>query len=129
MASYNRIVLMGNLTRNVDLRYLATGTPLASFGIAVDERVRKGDRWEEHTNLFEVSAFGELAEACAAFLAKGRKVLLEGRLRQERWESGGERHTRVRVIVDAVRFPEGQPGLLPPADAVPLEEDGKDIPS
>jgi single-strand DNA-binding protein len=128
MASYNRVVLMGSLTRNVDLRYLSTGTPLATFGIAVDERIRKGDRWEDHTIYFEVIVLGKLAETCADHLSKGLEVLLEGRLRQERWESGGEKHSRMRVIADTVQLPGGLPGPSPPAGGAPPQSGAEDIP-
>jgi single-strand DNA-binding protein len=128
MASYNRVVLMGNLTCDVYLRYLATGTPLATFGIAVDERIRKGDRWEDHTKYFEVTVLGKLAETCAEQLSKGREVLLEGRLKQDRWELGGEKHSRMRVIADAVQLPGGIPGPSPPAGGAPPQSGAEDIP-
>jgi single-strand DNA-binding protein len=129
MGSYNRVVLMGNLTRDVDLFYLATGTSMATFGIAVVERIRRGTKCEDHTSFYEVTALGKLAETCADHLAKGREVLLEGRLRQDRWKPGGERLSRMRIIADAVRFPGGIPEPSAPAGGMSPQSKAKDTPA
>lgn len=129
MGSYNRVVLMGHLTRDVDLFYLATGTPMATFGIAVVERIRRGKKWADHTSFYEVAALGKLAETCADRLAKGREVLLEGRLRQDRWKPGGERRSCMRIIADAVRVPGAIPEPSAKAGGTSPQSKAEDIPA
>jgi single-strand DNA-binding protein len=105
MASFNRIILLGNLTRDPELRYTPGGTPVVSFGLASNHRFRQGDTWQEEVCFIDVVVFGRQAEATAAYLTRGRMVLVEGRLRWRSWESDmGQRRSKHEVIAERVEF-------------------------
>lgn len=101
---YNRIILIGNLTKDPELRYTPQGTPVATFRIAVNARYKQGDDMKDDTLFIDVVTFGKQAETCSQYLGKGRSVLVEGRLQERRWESEGQQRSKVEVIAQTVRF-------------------------
>ncbi|HCZ06575.1 MAG TPA: single-stranded DNA-binding protein [Thermotogae bacterium] len=106
--SYNRIILVGRLTRDPEVRYTTTGTQISTFTLAVD-RVRGGSSSgdDSDTDFIPVVTFGRLAEFVASYLTKGRLVLVEGTLRIRRWQNQlGETRRTTEVWADAVRFME-----------------------
>ncbi|HUB76838.1 MAG TPA: single-stranded DNA-binding protein [Solirubrobacteraceae bacterium] len=107
MASINRVVLVGNLTRDPELRTTAAGASVCRMRLACNTRWRSSDsgEYEEKPNFFDVSVFGASAEACARFLEKGRPIAVDGRLDWHEWESSeGEHRQAVAVIADSVQF-------------------------
>jgi single-strand DNA-binding protein len=106
MASVNRVIVMGNLTRDPELRYTPSGAPVTSFGVAINRGARNGARGDkEEVTFVEVVAWGKQAEVCSEYLGKGRLVFIEGSLRQERWEGrGGEARSALKVVADRVQF-------------------------
>ncbi len=105
MAHFNRVILAGNLTRDPEIRYLPSGQPVANFALAVNERYKQNGERKERVSFFDCAAFGRIGEVVAEHVGKGSGVLLEGRLRQRRWEDdGGGKRSKVEVLVDAVRF-------------------------
>lgn len=107
MSSINRVVLVGNLTRDPELRSTPAGTSLCRLRVACNSRWRNSDtgEWDEKPNFFDVSVFGASAEACSRFLEKGRAVAVDGRLDWHEWESTeGERRQAVGVVADNVQF-------------------------
>jgi single-strand DNA-binding protein len=117
-ASINRVVLVGNLTKDPELRHTGGGTPVCSLRIAVNSR-RKDEtgNWADKPNYFSVSVFGNQAESCAQYLSKGRPVAIDGRLEWREWQAqdGGKREA-VEIVADSVQFlgsrgdGEGAPG-------------------
>ncbi len=105
MASYNRVVLVGNLTRDVELRYIPSGTAVADVGIAVNERRKNasGDASEE-TTFVDLTFWGRTAEVAGEYLGKGSPVLIEGRLKTESWEKDGARRSKIKVVVDQMQM-------------------------
>lgn len=101
---YNRIILIGNLTKDPELRYTPQGTPVASFRIAVNSRYKQADDLKEETLFIDVVTFGKQAETCSNYLSKGKSVLVEGRLQERRWESDGQQRSKVEVVAQTVRF-------------------------
>jgi single-strand DNA-binding protein len=101
---FNRVIFVGNLTRDVEVRYTPGGTPAANFGLAVNSKFKQGDDAKEEVLFIDVVVFGKQAEACGQYLAKGRQVLVEGRLRQRRWEKDGQKHQKEEVVANTVRF-------------------------
>lgn len=101
---YNRIILIGNLTKDPELRYTPQGTPVASFRIAVNSRYKQSDEMKEETLFIDVVTFGKQAETCSQYLNKGKSVLVEGRLQERRWESEGQQRSKVEVVAQTVRF-------------------------
>jgi single-strand DNA-binding protein len=104
-ASINRVVLVGNLTRDPELRHTPGGTAVTSLRLAVNDRRKdESGSWTDYPNYFTVSVFGNQAESCAQYLAKGRPVAIDGRLRWREWESDGNKREAVEVVADSVQF-------------------------
>jgi single-strand DNA-binding protein len=104
MASFNRVILMGNLTRDPELRYNPNGTAVANFGIAVNRKYRQGEELKEEVSFFDIVVFGKQAENCGQYLGKGNSVLVDGRLQQRRWESEGQKRSKVEVVAENITF-------------------------
>ena len=110
MASYNRVVLVGNLTRDVELRYIPSGTAVTDITLAVNERIKRNDQWVEEANFFDVTLWGRTAEVAGEYLSKGSPVLIEGRLKQDKWEQDGEKRSKVKVIGERMQMLGSRPG-------------------
>lgn len=106
MASYNRVILMGNLTRDPQGGTLPnSGTPVCEFGLAVNRTWKDADGNAREEVLFiDCTAFGRQAETLDKYLKKGRPIHVEGRLKLDRWEQDGQQRSKVRVIVEQFRF-------------------------
>ncbi len=99
----NTITLVGNLTRDPELRYTTGGRGVASFGMAVNRRYQVNGEWQEQTSFFNVVAWGQLGENVAATLGKGNRAIVFGRLEQRSWETqDGEKRSVVEVVADEV---------------------------
>ena len=97
----NTVTLVGNLTRDPELRFTATGRGVASFGIAVGRRYQVNGEWQEQTSFFNVTAWGQLGENAAASLTKGSRIVVTGRLEQREYNTReGDKRTVVDVIAD-----------------------------
>jgi single-strand DNA-binding protein len=105
---YNKIILIGNLTKDPELRYTPQGTPVASFRLAVNYRYKQsasgGDDMKQETLFIDNVVFGRQAESCSKYLNKGSSVLVEGRLQERRWESDGQQKSKFEVIAQSVKF-------------------------
>ena len=101
---FNRIILIGNLTKDPELRYTPQGTPVTSFRLAVNQKFKSGGADKDETLFIDTVVFGKQAETVSQYLAKGNPVLVEGRLRESRWESDGQQKSRFEVIAQTVRF-------------------------
>lgn len=103
--SINRVSLSGNLTRDPELRSTTSGSQVLSFGIAVNDRRRNAQgEWEDVPNYVDCVVFGARAESLSRFLAKGQKIVLEGKLRWSQWERDGQKRSKLEVIVDNLDF-------------------------
>ena len=106
-ANINRVVLVGNLTRDPELRHTGGGTPVCSLRIAVNSR-RKDPatgEWADKPNYFDVSVFGNQAESCNQYLSKGRPVAIDGRLEWREWEAqDGTKRQAVEIVADNGQF-------------------------
>ena len=101
MASENNVTLVGNLTRDPELRYTTGGRGVASFGLAVNRRYQQNGEWQEDTSFFNVVAWGDLGENAAASLTKGNRLIVTGRLQQRDYETReGEKRNVIEVIAD-----------------------------
>ncbi len=112
MASVNKVILLGNLGRDPELRYTPGGQPVANFSIATSESWNKkdGSGREEKTEWHRIVAWGRTAELCAQYLAKGRTVYIEGRLQTREWENKeGQKQRTTEVVANTVQFI-GSPG-------------------
>ena len=122
-ASLNRIILIGNLTADPELRYTPSGTARTRFSIAINRQYKNASgQLQEETTFVPISTWGSLAENCANYLSKGRSVAVEGRLRIDSFENAeGERKKVVEVVASTVQFLGGAPrsGDAPTQTAVP----------
>ncbi len=101
MASENNVTLVGNLTRDPELRFTQSGRGVASFGLAVNRRYQMNGEWQEETSFFNVVAWGDLGENASASLNKGSRIVVTGRLQQREYETReGEKRTVVEIIAD-----------------------------
>lgn len=107
MASLNKVMVMGNLTRDPEIKHTPKGTAIASLSIAINRHytTESGERKEEVTYV-DIEAWGKLAENCAEHLSKGKQIFVEGRLKLDTWEDKqtGEKRSRMRVAADTVQF-------------------------
>ena len=105
MSDTNTVVLTGNLTRDPELRYTPKGVAVANVGLASNRKYRQGDEIKDEACFIDVTVFGSTAEAVAKYLDKGRKVLVEGRLRFHSWETEvGQKRSKLDVIAERVNF-------------------------
>lgn len=117
MASLNKVILMGNLTRDVEVKYTPSGTAIASFGLAMNRKFRdsKSNELREEVTFVDVDVFGKSAETAQKYLSKGRPVFIEGRLKYDQWDDKqtGQKRNRLKVVADNIQFigpPPGQGG-------------------
>ena len=106
MASYNRVILLGNLTRDPELRYIPSGTAVTEIGLAVNERYKNSSgEWVDEPTFIEVTLWARQAEVASEYLSKGSPVLVEGRLQLDKWETqAGEKRSKLRVRAGRVQF-------------------------
>lgn len=105
MASYNRVILMGNLTRDIQIRYTPSGTPVTEVGLAVnDRRKNQSGEWIDETVFVDVTFWGRTAEVASEYLSKGSPVFVEGRLKLDTWEKEGQKHSKLRVVCDRMQM-------------------------
>jgi single-strand DNA-binding protein len=113
MASFNKVILMGNLTRDPELRYTSKGTAIAKIALAVNRvwRTESGEQKEEVTYV-DVDAFGRQAETIGQYLKKGRPVLVEGRLKLDTWDDkqSGQKKSKLGVVLETFQFVGSAPG-------------------
>jgi single-strand DNA-binding protein len=133
MASLNKVLLIGNFTRDPELRYLPSNTAVVSFSLAVNEKYKDKDgNLVERADFIDCEAFAKTAENIGKFFAKGRPIFIEGRLRLDQWEdkASGQKRSKLKVIAENFQFigpPPGQggPGGAPASGAYPAERSGE----
>ncbi len=104
MASYNRVVLLGNLTRDPELRYIPSGMAVSDIGLAVNDRVKRDDQWVEEVTFVDITLWGRTAEVANEYLSKGSAVLIEGRLKLDTWEKDGQKRSKLKVIGERMQM-------------------------
>jgi single-strand DNA-binding protein len=104
MASYNRVVLLGNLTRDPELRYIPSGMAVSDIGLAINDRVKRNDQWVEETTFVDITLWGRTAEVANEYLSKGSSVLIEGRLKFETWEKDGQKRSKLKVVGEKMQM-------------------------
>ena len=106
MASLNKVLLIGNLTRDPDVKMLSSGRPVCNFGLALNRSYKDGEgNRKEEVTFVDVECYGPRAEAIGRFFTKGRSIFVEGRLKLDQWESKeGEKRSALRVVLDNFEF-------------------------
>lgn len=109
--SFNQVILMGNLTRDPELRTTPNGTNVCSFSLALNRSYKNSDgEWQEATDFIDIVAWGPLGERVAQYLTKGRPALVNGRLQSRSWEQDGAKRSKVEVVAQDVTFLGGAGG-------------------
>lgn len=120
MANLNKVMLLGNLTRDPELRHTPKGSAVADLGIAVNRKVQDGNgSWKDETTFVDVTVWGASAENAQKYLTKGRGVFIEGRLQMDVWDdkATGQKRSKLKVVADNLQFlPDGKGGPRPPND-------------
>jgi single-strand DNA-binding protein len=107
--SVNQVILMGNLTRDPELRQTPNGQSVVSFSLALNRAYKdQSGEWQEVTDYIDVVAWGPLAERVAQYLHKGRRALIQGRLQSRSWEQEGQKRSKVEVLASDVTFVDGR---------------------
>lgn len=105
MASFNKVIILGNLCRDPELRTVSTGTQVCDVSVAVnDKRKNAAGEWIEEATFVDVTFWGKTAEILAEYLRKGSPVLVEGRLKLDRWEKDGQKHQKLRVVCERMQM-------------------------
>jgi single-strand DNA-binding protein len=105
MASYNRVMLIGNLTRDIDLRHTPGGTAVTDMGMAVNDRRKNAQgEWVDEVTYVDVTLWGRTAEIAAEYLRKGSPVFIEGRLKLDSWEAEGQKKYKLRVVGERLQL-------------------------
>jgi single-strand DNA-binding protein len=114
MANLNKVLLLGNLTRDPEVRYTPKGTAVGDLGIAVNRRVSDGNgNWSDEVTFVDVTVWGTNAENAQKYLTKGRGVFIEGRLQMDTWEDkqSGQKRSKLKVVAEVLQFlPDGKGG-------------------
>jgi len=105
MASFNRVILLGNVTRDPELRYIPSGTAVTEIGLAVNDRRKTASgEWVEETTFVDVTLWGRTAEVAGEYVTKGSPLLIEGRLKLDTWEKDGRKNSKLKVICDRMQL-------------------------
>lgn len=111
MASFNRVILLGNITRDIEMKYTPGGTAVTDIGLAVnDRRKNQAGEWIEETTFVDVTLWGRTAEVASEYLSKGSPVLVEGRLKLHTWETDGQKRSKLRVVCERMQMLGGRGG-------------------
>jgi len=110
--NFNKVLLLGNLTRDVELRHLPSGSAVANIGIAVNRRFRTQDGEDrEETTFVDCEAYGRTAEVLSQYLSKGRPIFIEGRLRLDQWQDkDGSNRSKLKVVIENFQFVDSRGG-------------------
>lgn len=152
MSSFNKVMIMGNITRDIELRYTSKGTAVTDLGVACNRRFKQGEEWVEETTFVDVTLWGNTAELAGKYLSKGRGVFIEGRLQKDTWvdQQSGKKRSSLKVVGENMQFvgggggggqgdqsqgtpqqqqsPQPQQGASPAQAAPNSDDDDEDIP-
>ena len=129
MASFNKVLLIGNLTRDPELRYTSGGTAVASFGLAVNRKFKQGEVWKDEVCFVDITVWAKQGENCAEYLNKGSLAFIEGRLNYQTWEAeGGQKRSKLEVVANNVQFLTKQGAKMDMGSGSPSVPDNDDVP-
>lgn len=128
MSSFNKVILMGNLTRDPEIRYTQSNLAVCKIGLAINRRTKKGEEWTEETTFVDATIFGKRAEAFEKHHKKGDSAFLEGRLAFDTWDdkNTGQKRSKLYVIADSWEFVGGGKGG---GSSAKQDDDGWNVPA
>ena len=105
MASFNKVILVGNVTRDIEIRQIGGGSSVCDLGLAVNDRKKtQGGEWVDETTFVDVTLWNKTAEIAVQYLGKGSPVLIEGKLKLESWETDGQKRTKLKVVGERMQM-------------------------
>ena len=110
MVDLNHVVLIGRLTRDAELKSIASGQMVCKFSIAVNRRRKNGDQWEDEANFFDIVVWGRQGESLHQYLLKGKMIAVDGELRQDRWQQDGQNRSKVEIVANQIQLLGGNSG-------------------
>lgn len=125
MASFAKATVCGNVTSDLEVRFIASGTAVVSFSVAVNERRKVNEEWVDEVSYFDVVMWGKAAEHFAENCGKGTPVTIFGRMKQETWEKDGQKRSRVVVVSENAQYPYSKNGSVPSGDNGDSRRDSK----
>jgi len=103
--SYNKVILIGNFTRDIELKYTQGGTAVTEVGLAVNDKRKDGQgNWVEETTFVDITLWGRTAEVASEYLGKGSLVMIDGRLKLDQWEKDGQKRSKLRVVCEKMQM-------------------------
>ncbi|MDR2923979.1 MAG: single-stranded DNA-binding protein [Treponema sp.] len=110
MVDINHVVLVGRLTRDAELKSIASGQAVCKFSIAVNRRRKNGEQWEDEPNFFDIVVWGRQGESLHQYLVKGKLIGVDGELRQDRWQQDGQNRSKVEIVANNIQLLGGNTG-------------------
>lgn len=104
MASFNRVIILGNLTRDPELRYIQSGTAVCEVGLAMNEKRKQGEEWIDESVFVDVTLWGRTAEVAAEYCTKGQPLFVEGKLKLDTWEKDGKKHSKLKIVGEKIQL-------------------------
>ncbi len=104
MNDLNKVILIGRLVRDSELKYTNTGTAVSNFSIAVNEQYKINGQEHQNVNFFDVILWGKIAESLNLYLTKGKQIAISGKLKQDRWSQDGTTRTKIKIIADTIQL-------------------------
>ncbi|MGE5862391.1 MAG: single-stranded DNA-binding protein [Nitrososphaerales archaeon] len=104
MSDINSTIIVGRLTRDIELKYTTRGTAIGKMGIAVNESVKKNEVWENEVSFFNITIIGKMAESLRPYLLKGTQIGIQGKLKQNRWEQNGQTKSSIDIIATSIQL-------------------------
>ena len=129
MTDINRVILVGRLVKDAELKFTSASTPVARFSLAVNRSRKNGDQWEEEVSYIDIVLWGRSAEAISKYLQKGKQVVVEGELRQNRWEQDGKTNSKIEVVANNVQLLGGGNQAVPGSTPAPRNDSRMSQPS
>lgn len=123
MGNINSVVLVGNLTRDAELKHTNSGTAIVRAALAVNRRKKVGDAWQDEANFFDVTVIGKMGESVHKYLTKGQQIAVQGELHQERWESDGQARSKVVIVANGLQLLGGKRNEQ---QSAPRQDSGQD---
>lgn len=104
MSDINSTIIVGRLTKDIELKYTTRGTAIGKMGIAVNESVKKNEVWENEVSFFNITIIGKMAESLRPYLLKGTQIGIQGKLKQNRWEQNGQTKSSIDIIATSIQL-------------------------
>jgi single-strand DNA-binding protein len=104
LADINKVILVGRLTRDAELKYTNGGMAVSKFSLAINRRRKSGDQWVDEANFFDIVLYGKTAESLNQYLIKGKQIGVEGELHQNRWEQDGQQRSKIEINANNVQL-------------------------